>query len=390
VLFMMMQYLSELVHAQLMNEIPGSIPDGIHIEELEEIAHRNHMDYLILGALLKTKLSDEKKTRIKPFVMQSTMKSMAQLCCIKELEDRFEKEGIYNLLLKGAVLKRMYPSPEMREMSDIDVMVYDKNLDRAKKVVEEMGYTLYDSINHHDIYIKPPMLVIELHHTLYGKDVDKVQYEYFNNKKPLVVKEGKKYTLQFSAEDFYVYLIAHMAKHFFETGCGIRNIVDVYYYQKLYAATWDKAMIASELEKCGLSSFEKHISDLAQVWLGGQTSDSFSGMLFNYMLDCGIYGKSENGLWGYFAMMNNSDVNNFQSHAKRWYYFPPLSYLVRDYPWLKKFPFLLIIAWGIRAVHGLLSKEGREKRNMLLSLNNKDVRIINELYKGMQLNFKND
>ena len=388
-IFMMIQYLSELVHAQLGNKKPGNIPEDIQIEELEDIAHRNHMDYLILGALLKTELSDEKKLRLKSFIMLSAMKSMAQLCCIKELEERFEKEGIYNLFLKGSVLKKIYPSPEMREMSDIDVMIYDKNLDRAKKVVEEIGFTFYESINHHDIYMKPPMLVIELHHTLYDKDVDKIQYEYFKSEKPLIVKKDKKYALQFCTEDFYVYLIAHMAKHFFETGCGIRNIVDVYYYRKLYELTWDKAIIASELEKCGLTSFENRICNLAQAWLGGQKSDSFSYMLFDYMVDCGIYGKSEYGLWGQFAMLNNNIIN-YKFQAKRWYYFPSLSYMVKDYPWLNKFPFLLIIAWGIRAVHGLLNKDGREKRKMLQNINSEDISTIVKIYKGMQLHFNKD
>jgi hypothetical protein len=374
----------------LKNRKPENIPEDIQIDELVAIAHRNHIDYLILGALLKTELSDDKKLKLKSFILQSTMKSMTQLHCIKELEDRFEQEGIYNLFLKGAVLKRIYPSPEMREMSDIDVMIYDKNLDRAKKIVEEMGFTLHGSIKHHDIYMKQPMLVVELHHTLYDKGVDKVQYEFFKSIKSLTVKEGRKYALQFSTEDFYVYLIAHMAKHFFETGCGIRNIVDVYYYQKLYEVTWDKEMIASELEKCGLSLFEGHICKLARVWLDGQKADSFSNMLFDYMVNCGIYGKGENGLWGQFAMLNNSNVIDYKSHTKRWYYFPPLSYMVKDYPWLKKFPFLLIIAWGIRAVHGLLNRDGREKRKMLLNINSEDISTINEIYKGMQLHFKND
>ncbi len=387
---MMMQYLSELVHAQLENKKPESIPEDIKIEEIEAIAHRNHMDYLILGALLKTELSEEKRLRIKSFTLQSAMKSIAQSSCIKELEDRFEKEEIYNLVLKGTVLKKIYPSPEMREMSDIDVMIYDKNLDRAKKVVEEMGFTLYKSINHHDIYKKPPMLVIELHHTLYDKDVDKIQYEYFKSEKSLIVKEGKSYALQFNTEDFYVYLIAHMAKHFFETGCGIRNVVDVYYYRKLYEATWDKAIIASELQKCGLTSFENRISNLAQVWLGGHKPDSYSCMLFDYMIDCGIYGKDENGLWGQFAMLNNGNIINYKSHTKRWYYFPPLSYMVRDYPWLRKLPFLLLIAWGIRAVHGLLNKEGREKRKMLQNISSEDISAIDKIYKGMQLHFNKD
>jgi hypothetical protein len=343
---------------------------------------------LILGALLKTDLAADKKSVIKPYVMQSTMKSLTQVRCLQELEDRFEAEGIFHQALKGSVLKKIYPSPELREMSDIDVMIYDENLNRAKKVVEEMGFTLFESVKHHDIYMKPPLLIIELHHTLYDKDVDKVQYEYFKNEKRLNIKDGKKYALQFGSEDFYVYLIAHMAKHFYEQGCGIRNIVDVYYYRQLNDKSWDEAIVTKELEKCGLITFEGKINSLAHVWLGGKEPDLFSRILFDYMVDCGIYGKGVYGFWGKFAMLNNGNKKNYQSYAKWWYYFPPISYMISDYPVLKKYPFLLIVTWGIRALNGLFSKEGRKKRKMLLNINSEDVCTLNEIYKGMQLNFK--
>jgi hypothetical protein len=275
-------------------------------------------------------------------------------------------------------------------MSDIDVMIYDKNLDRAIKVVEAMGFTLYESVKQHDIYMKYPMLVIELHPALYDEEVDKNQYEYFKNKNNLITKEGKKYGLIFTNEEFYVYLIAHMAKHFYERGCGIRNIVDVYYYRRVYEATWDESVIMTELEKCGLKSFENRINTLAQVWLGGQKPDFFSILLFDYMVDCGIYGKGEYGLWGKYAMLNKSKNKNYQTYAKWWYYFPPISYMVRDYPWLKKHPYLLVVAWGMRGVHGLFSKDGQDKRKMLLEIKSEDIITMNVIYKGMQLNFNKD
>ena len=386
----MMHYLSELVHAQLEYKRTENIPAGIEIEELIEIAHKNHMENLILGPLLKLELSDEIKSNIKPFVIHSAMISMIQTRCLKELEENFEKEGIYHQALKGSVLKTIYPSPEMREMSDIDVMIYDVNLNRAKKVVEDMGFTLTESVKHHDIYSKAPFLFIELHHTLFDKDVDHSLYEYFKNEKHLIAKDGRKYALHFGIEDFYVYLIAHMAKHFFETGCGIRNVIDVYFYRRIYEATWVETIITTELETCGLKAFESRIHTLAQVWLDGKKADYFSIMLFNYMTNCGIYGKGKYGLWGKFVMLNKSNNRNDQFYAKWWYYFPPISYMEGDYAWLKKYPFLLIVAWGMRAVHGLLSKEGREKRKMLININSEDVRTLNQIYRGMELHFKKE
>ncbi|NLO09094.1 MAG: nucleotidyltransferase family protein [Clostridiales bacterium] len=386
----MMEYLSELIHAQLKETKPGNIPEGIHIEELEAIAHRNHMEYLLLGALLRTDLDGTQKQRFKAYVIQGAMRSLTQAACLLEFEERCEKEGIYHQLLKGSVLKGLYPSPELREMSDMDVMIYDEDLRRAKSIIEEMGFSLYKSVKHHDIYRKPPFLVMELHHALYDKDVDKVQYEYYRSRKQLRVKEGRKYALQFSIEDFYIYMIAHMAKHFYETGCGIRNIMDVYMYRSIYEPIWDEDIIEKELSKCNLSVFEARICTLSKVWLGGQEADSFSEVLFHYMSDSGIYGKGENGVWGKFALDSQANLKNYKAYAKRWYYFPPRTYMVSDYPWLKKAPFLLFAAWGIRAVHGLLSKEGREKRKMLLSIKSEEVSTINHIYKNMQLNFKKD
>ncbi len=384
----MMQYLSELIHAQLEYKKPGNIPEGILLEELIQIAHKSHMDYLILGALLKTDLTDEEKSRIRPFVLKSTLNTFAQICCLREIEENFEEREIYHLVLKGSVLKQLFPAPEMREMSDIDVMIYDDNLERVKKVVLEMGFTLLKSVKHHDIYVKAPCLVLEVHNALYDKNVDKNQYEYFQSKKKIVAKDGKRYTMQFGKEDFYVYLIAHMAKHFYETGCGIRNVLDVYWYRHIYESTWDESIIRDELQKCGLTVFEKRIHILSQVWLGGQIPDPYSKALFGYMLDCGIYGKGENGVWGQFAKQNHNSSKNYKTYAKRWYYFPPLSYMENEYSWLKKFPFMIIVAWVVRAGHGLFSKGGREKRNMLLNLKSEDVCTIYDIYKGMQLDFK--
>ena len=44
-----MEYLSELINAQLENRRPQDIPAQIDIDKLVQIAHENHIDYLILG-----------------------------------------------------------------------------------------------------------------------------------------------------------------------------------------------------------------------------------------------------------------------------------------------------------------------------------------------------
>lgn len=385
-----MRYLSELIHAQLSQSQPSDIPEEITVEELEHIAHTNQMKYLILGALLKTNITEEEKNRIRPYVTSSVLQTLTQINCLQEMEKQFEQKGISYQILKGSVLKNIYPSPEMREMSDIDVLIFDKSMEKAKLVMQELGLVLKKSVKHHDVYTKPPFLAVELHWALYDKNVDNNLFEYFKNTNNLRQKKGSSYALEFLPEDFYVYMIAHMAKHFYETGCGIRNIIDVYIYRIFLQEQLDAQRIQNKLEECGLSIFEDKIHTLSSSWLEGEPMDSFSESLFEYMLECGIYGKTKNGIWGQFVKQKGETRESYKAYLKKWYYFPPFSYMVEHYPFLRSCPYLLPAAWSIRAMHGAFSKGGNERRNLILYLENEEIMKMNIIYKGVQLKFKNE
>ena len=140
------QYLAELVKAQLDGRKPLDLPEGISVEEILDIARRNHMDYLLLGALIKVEsLSEEHKQSMRSKVMGSLMRTMTQVTEIKELEKCFEEAGVKNQPMKGARMKFIYPAPEMREMSDIDVLI-DGPFIEAKK---DLSLRLRGSANQH-------------------------------------------------------------------------------------------------------------------------------------------------------------------------------------------------------------------------------------------------
>ena len=50
----MAEYLAELVKAGLEDRKAASLPEGVSVREIVKISEENHMDYLLLGALLKT------------------------------------------------------------------------------------------------------------------------------------------------------------------------------------------------------------------------------------------------------------------------------------------------------------------------------------------------
>lgn len=383
------EYLAELIHAQLEDRKPEGIPEGITAEEIIDIAKRNHMEYFLLGALLRTdNLPECYLDNLKGRVMRSLMKTMTQVAEFKELEQCFEEAGIKNQAMKGARMRFLYPAPQLREMSDIDILIDADCMKQATQILEEKGYTLVQSIKHHDIYKKAPFMVIEAHRVMYDKTVDGEQYKYFSNFSRAVLRDGMKYTYDFNPEDFYVYMMAHMAKHFYTMGCGVRNLVDIYVYQEKYGAVLNKAYVKEELKKCGILEFTNHMERLTAIWLKGEKSSMFYEDLFQYMLDSGIYGKDENGIWSRFSEKKMQDKEATPSQLKRWYYFPSLSYMSEFYPWLAGHSYLLPVAWGIRAWRGIFMNKGAQKRKMLHEIDTDKVKTYQTIYQNMGLHFK--
>ena len=219
-----------------------------------------------------------------------------------------------------------------------------------------------------------------MHWDLYEKTVDKSQYLYYKDQFRAVLAQGKNYTYEFSKENFYVYMISHMARHFYENGCGIRNLVDIYVFNQKYGDIIDRSLV--ELAKCGILHFERHIAKLAKLWLEDGECTEFYVNLFRYMVDCGIYGKGENGIWGQLCKQNT------WKHKKRMnltYYFPTAQYMKEYYPWLEGKEILLPTAWLCRGVHGLFHKDCVERAKKLKD--REKYRIMMEIYHNLELNF---
>ena len=378
------EYTRELVMATFENRIPKALPEGIKVSDIIEVSVKGQMPYLLLNSLLKVASNSEEAEVIKRNVLFSTYKTFNQVMAARQITEAFEKNGIRHQILKGSIMKNLYPSPEMREMSDVDLVVYDDSLDAAARVMEELGYTNKGLVKHHMIFTKDRSLCVEVHWCLIDKSVDYKQHLHFKDNFNARLKEGFSYTYEFSIEDFYVYMIAHMAKHFFETGCGIRNLVDIYVYQKKYSDTMDAVYLGKEFDALGIKDFEKHMREMAFIWLDGKDCHDFYNNLFEYMVDSGIYGKGENGVWSQLAKETTSNNQN----VKIKFFFPSLRFMEEKYQWLVKFPYLLPIAWLIRMVSGLFNRESKQHMEKITETNVVKTTTMLEIYHKMNLNFR--
>lgn len=377
-------YTSELIRACFEKRSPAAIPEGITAKQLLDIAMSGQIQYPFASSLLKLELSEQDAQVARSQLRFSTMRTFTQMMAVNQITKAFEENGIRHQVLKGAITKTLYPSPEMREMSDIDLVVYDENLDKAAAVLEGMGYKNHGIVKHHMILTSPTNVHVEIHWCLFDQNADRKQYVYFKDNLKAVIKEGFKYTYEFSIEDFYVYMIAHMSKHFFETGCGIRNLLDIYVYRNKFGDKMDKAYVEQELTKCGIKDFDDNMTELAYIWLDNKECPEFFENLFAYMVDSGIYGKSENGVWGQLA--KEIDKENLNGRIR--YYFPSLKFMEEKYPWLAKMPVLLPLSWMLRGVTGIAKKESRDHRDTIKNADDESIKVMLDIYHRLNLNFR--
>ena len=199
------------------------------------------------------------------------------------------------------------------------------------------------------------------------------------------------YVYDFEAEDFYIYMMAHMAKHFYKRGCGIRNLVDIYVFLEKFGGEMNADYLQKQFAGLGLTAFTEHMEKLARIWLQGEPGEAFYQQLFDYMQGCGIYGKDENGIWNRFCDAQPEKGEKGRDALKRWYWFPPYEYMVLYYPWLSRNPvagkFLLPAAWGIRAVRGVVCGRGKYKREMLRQIDASQIGVRQDIYRRLQLRF---
>lgn len=291
----------------------------------------------------------------------------------QKLRLELEREKIWYMPLKGAVLKNLYPRLGMRQMGDYDILFDADKAKEVKSIFENQGYQCAEyGKGIHDEYIKPPVAKMEMHRTLIPASRFQAWAEKYKNVKSCLLAEpGTEYGFHFSDEDFYVYITAHAYKHFSRDGTGLRTLVDFYVYnwKKGAALNWD--CVHAELEALGIADYEQSSRQLAERLFCAPNPNVLQELaegdkaLFGYYSGSGAYGTMTNKIKNGVTKIRN-DGNGTWKQAKRKYIF---FRLFPDRKWYKyKHPFLYRNPWLIPffTIYRITTKIFSDKRKELL------------------------
>ena len=283
---------SAILDTPLSKEVSQKIDADVMVQ-LYKIASKQDQTHMVALALKKNNLlgSDEvsalfaRSLRLSLFRHEALKHTQNQICEV------FEEEGIAYVPLKGAVICDLYPEAWMRTSVDIDILVREEDVERAKDIlVSKLNYRVCKE-NYHDIaMLSPHNHVLELHFKILEnvEKMDRMLVKVWDYLQP--VEEGKcRYEMTNEYLIFHSY--AHMLYHFINGGCGMRYVIDIWILeQKL---SFDSAKLNEILEVCEMNAFVSYVRKLARVWFEGEMHDEETSRMQKYIMEAGLFGDTE-------------------------------------------------------------------------------------------------
>lgn len=340
-------------------------PDEITWEAVIDFAKKQTVLNLISYACetLKNKPEGDTMKYLREFRKQKIVVEAEQEIEAEDAMDKLEAMGIRHMPLKGYIVKNLYPSPDMRTMGDIDLLIEDS---RMQDVIDEFmsdGFKFFGNGDLHCNLVRGNAH-FEFHRALVNASYKNLTAYFGDGFARAVRTDGYSYRYELSREDLYIFLIAHLAKHYRYGGTGIRTVLDLYVYRKAIPDL-DTEYIYRETEKIGLDKFQRKAEKIADDWFGGSfdgTFDSVSG----YIISGGVYGTHDRNLVN--EMINSNDnmaLGKFKSIMSM--VFPNYQLMSEWFPVLKKYKFLLPVFWIVRWFKSLTNKNGSLKKTLTIS-----------------------
>ena len=344
--------------------VNGITPDtakvqAMDLEKLYRLAKFHTVRAAVCIALKRAGVQDKQFDQAyKKAVRKNIYLDMERTAIISDFEDN----GIWYMLLKGSVLKDLYPENGMREMADNDVLFDADKQEQSREIMLSHGYTAeHYGVGNHDVYMKPPVLNFELHTALFGSDHAEPLYKYYADTKRLLRKdEDNNYGYHFSDEDFYIYMTAHEWKHYDGGGTGIRSLLDCYVYCKIKGDNLNRNYITEQCRQLEITDFEKECRSLAVKIFSSDTlpdlTESEQEMLIFY-LTAGTYGTFDNAIK---KKLKDRSKLSFWVHS----IFIPRKQMATYVPFTAKSPLLYPVGIFWRTFHVMLFKQDKIKQTI--------------------------
>lgn len=283
-----------------------------------------------------------------------------------KIYQKLQNAGYHPLVVKGIILRSLYPNPEYRSSSDEDFWIKKEEYAGCEALLLREGFEKAPYSNEEKMAFdhKASGFHMEVHLVPFASysalaPVNAAFAGCFDRAMEVEIQGVVLHTLRH--EEHMNYMIAHCYQHFSSCGVGIRQIADLMKYAQAYGGTMDWTKVEAFAEKYHLSSFWKCTMAVARQYLGFScetahlpeadcTVQEDLEELVADILCGGVYGQATRERVGARVLLASAvkDPDRTLLSGIWKAVFVPQRQLQRQYPWLQNRPYLLPWAWMVR------------------------------------------
>ncbi len=355
------------------------------------LANQQKLLPILFEVVRKTPAAEENATLFavtKQQVIGQVLNQTVRLAEFAELYRKLRSAGLHPIVVKGQLCSRLYPLKDHRISADDDLYIPDAEFMACHKQLLANGLTTdtpTDELATADevTYTKHGSpLYIELHRHLFdsSEDAHDELNHFFADLKPVEI-DG---ILAMPPHEHLLYLILHAYKHFVRSGIGLRQFCDIGLWARAYHNEIDWQRLHDQCASVHAATFAAAAFRIARDYLSidfdlSAPWDSSIDVepLLHDTLCGGVYGSND------YTRLHSSTVTLNAVKASRTgekssvlsTVFPKREYLERKYPYLKKHPYLLPVAWVQRIAHYASEKQSDADNSASGSIKLAKVRI---------------
>lgn len=381
-----------LIKSALTNE-KAEISDGLDWQKVLRLSEKHRIGILLYYGIANSKIELPKDvfSDLERSALKGVAVSKNQVFAISQLLSEFEKNGIDYMPVKGSVLKTVYPKPELRPMSDADILIKAEQYSKIKPILEKLGYEFGAESLCEIIWKKKGQLYLELHKTLVPENVEDYYVHFGTGWERAIKSGGYEHRFELSPEDHYLFVFTHFARHYRAAGIGIKHFVDIWMYNKIYN-NMDYEYINARLEEIGLKEFHANVIKTLRVWFDNKEDTEMSDFITSIIFNSGAFGLQSKAILSEAVKRKGKagDINSAKRSRLCWLLFYPYKLMCLKYPILKKAPILLPLFWVVRGFNAIFFRKKNVEKywNNLKTLDNKEVEEYKQALDFVGLDYK--
>lgn len=387
-------YLLHLLRAFLRNETP-EVSETVDWQKLLQLSQVHGVAGILgyMGKKYPICSDPQMKSQMRSLCLNTIAVFARRNAMADVLVAELEKTGIDHILMKGYVLRDLYPVPELRSFNDIDIVIRRSDRTRCDKLMMSLGFHRHTDWEPVFSYVRGDELY-EIHTEIMEVDVSGTgeQQAYFRRCWD-DARSVRAHSYRFTPEFHLLYLLTHIAKHVHSSGAGIRMYLDVAVFVRNYRDEIDWNRIRQELKALKLSRFAAVVFAAVEAWFGVRCAP-VSGRISEDVLEAFRVFTMEAGVFGHYQRdtalnsLKHEDSGNGSSrlHQVLRKTFPKAGAIQNRYTYLQDKPWLLPAAWVHRIIKNKekLTQHTREMRQ-IMGADSEQVRKMQKLMRDIGL-----